>query len=146
MSQKLEESFNQSVDDFKRQAFINVITQRPQATIEELYELAKKQDLCDLTIGDVMGMPVSSKKKKTNTQKNVDVRTANGRSNYDEKVLECVKNAQGEYISARAIREKIGGTPLQVRKALGRLVDKQEIAQHGNARATRYSELPSENS
>ena len=68
----------------------------------------------------------------------VNTRTPAGREAYDGSVLSSVQDASGP-IGAAAIRKKVGGTPLQVRAALNRLIDKGQVTYQGRARATRYS-------
>lgn len=69
---------------------------------------------------------------------NVDTRSASGRRAYEQAVLSVVRDAD-EPISAPAIRTSVGGTPLQVRTALNRLIEKGALNYQGRARATRYS-------
>jgi hypothetical protein len=68
----------------------------------------------------------------------VNTRTKEGRVAYDEAVLGTVRDADSP-IGATAIRQEVGGTPLQVRAALDRLIESGAVSYQGRARATRYS-------
>lgn len=70
-------------------------------------------------------------------EEEVNTRTQEGRERYDRAVLELVRNAKGP-IGATQIRDALGGTPLQVRTALNRLIEGGHLAYQGRARATRY--------
>lgn len=144
MSNKLETQFEKTVSGFQRQAFIDVVRQKPNTTIEDLYMLGKKHELTDLTLAELMGkhQPKAirkTKKQAAGTENDIDVRTAAGRAAYDEAVFEVIKNADGEYVSAQQVRKAVGGKPHQARKALNRLIDAGQISFKGKARATRYT-------
>ena len=68
----------------------------------------------------------------------VDTRSAAGRRVYEQAVLAVVRDAEDPF-SAPAIRSSVGGTPLQVRTALNRLIENGALNYQGRARATRYS-------
>jgi hypothetical protein len=70
--------------------------------------------------------------------KAVNTRTKEGRVAYDKAVLDTVKGSESP-IGATAIRKEVGGTPLQVRAALDRLIESGAVTYQGRARATRYS-------
>ncbi len=137
---QLEDQFTKSIEHFRKQAFIDVISKKPETTIKDLYMLGEKHGLSDLCIGELLGQPIRIKKKKSKKQKGaVDVRSAAARKSYDEAVLEFLKTGDGEFLSAVDVRSKIGGTPLQVRKALNRLIGNGKVTYKGKARATRYA-------
>jgi len=70
--------------------------------------------------------------------KNVNTRTPEGRERYDDAVLALVRGSNGP-IAAATIRDRLGGTPLQVRAALNRLIETKQVEYHGRARAMRYT-------
>lgn len=70
--------------------------------------------------------------------KAVNTRTPAGREAYDQAVLAAVQAARGP-IGAGPLRKKVGGTALQVRTALNRLIEAGRINYEGRARATRYT-------
>ena len=70
--------------------------------------------------------------------KRVDTRTPAGRDAYDNEVLAAVLAAKSP-IGAGELREQVGGTALQARTALNRLIEAGKINYEGRARATRYT-------
>lgn len=68
----------------------------------------------------------------------VDTRSAAGRERFDQTVLAAIKAAASP-ISAEELRGQIGGTPLQARSALARLINAGKVTWEGKARGTRYS-------
>ena len=68
----------------------------------------------------------------------VDTRAAAGRGKFDEAILAAVKSAKGA-IKAAELRKKVGGTSLQVRAALHRLIASKKIKSQGKARGTSYT-------
>ena len=76
--------------------------------------------------------PASGKKSA------VDTRAAAGRGKFDEAVLAAVKAAKGR-VKANDLRKKVGGTSLQMRAALHRLIESGKIKSQGKARGTTYS-------
>lgn len=67
----------------------------------------------------------------------VNTRTPAGRRLYDERVMDVIRSSHGP-LTAPEIRAAAKGTPLQVRKALARLISEQVVSFEGKARATRY--------
>ncbi len=57
---------------------------------------------------------------------------------YDESVLAAIKSAKGR-VKAQDLRKKTGGTPLQIRAALKRLLGAGSIKSQGKARGTTYT-------
>ncbi|WP_146158129.1 hypothetical protein [Enhygromyxa salina] len=70
----------------------------------------------------------------------VNTRTAAGRREYDQQVLAFVRDSD-EAVSATEIRNHVGGTSLQVRKSVARLIEAEQVTWQGKARGTRYSAL-----
>jgi len=68
----------------------------------------------------------------------VNTRTPEGRAKYDEAVFAAVSSAKGP-LGSSALRKSVGGTPLQLRTALNRLIEDGKVTYEGKARATRYS-------
>jgi hypothetical protein len=67
----------------------------------------------------------------------VDTRTPAGRDVFDEALLKAVLGATRP-VSATELRKAVGGTPLQVRTAMNRLIQRDKVAWSGQARGTRY--------
>jgi hypothetical protein len=70
--------------------------------------------------------------------KAVNTRTAEGRSAYDESLFQAVKDAGGP-AGAGALIGVAGGTSLQARAGLARLIEAGRITWSGKARGTKYS-------
>lgn len=68
----------------------------------------------------------------------VDTRTAEGRAAYDGSVLEALK-AMTKPASASDLTAVAGGSPLQIRTALARLIETGGVRWSGRARGTRYT-------
>lgn len=68
----------------------------------------------------------------------VDTRTPAGRDAYDQSMLSALKNAPGPQ-AAPDLSAVVGGTPLQVRTALARLIERGQVSWTGQARGTRYT-------
>lgn len=64
-------------------------------------------------------------------------RTQAGRSEYDGKVMAAISGSKGP-ISAEQARKKIGGTPMQFRASVERLLATKKIKREGKARGTKY--------
>jgi len=75
---------------------------------------------------------------KASGGKSVNTRTPEGRAKYDSAVYDAVQSA-GKPVGSSALRKSVGGTPLQLRTALNRLIEEGKVTYEGKARATRYS-------
>lgn len=84
------------------------------------------------------GMPRRSEGGGGGGSRDVNTRTPQGRQRYAEAVLKMVEESKGP-IAASEIRERLGGTPLQVRAALNRWIQEGKISYQGQARAMRYT-------
>jgi hypothetical protein len=83
--------------------------------------------------------PKAAAKAAPATKKaDVDTRAAAGRAKYDETVLAAIRGAKSK-VKAADLRSKLGGTPLQIRAALHRLIEDGKIKAHGQARGTTYT-------
>jgi uncharacterized membrane protein len=67
----------------------------------------------------------------------VDTRAAAGRAKYDDAVLAAIRGSKGK-VKAADLRKKLGGSPLQIRAALHRLIESKQIKASGQARGTAY--------
>lgn len=68
----------------------------------------------------------------------VDTRTPQGREAYDQAMLSALKAGTGPQ-AAPELSAVVGGTPLQVRTALARLIERGLVSWTGQARGTRYT-------
>jgi hypothetical protein len=150
-----------AVKDVQRAVFLDLIRSHPEMTLAELSKLSKGQFsglLSSVTVGEVInagregeraGKVASGSGGHTEDEdeddeddgeegSDVNTRTAAGRREYDNRVLEFVRNSD-EAVSATEIRNHVGGTSLQVRKAVARLIEAEQVTWQGKARGTRYS-------
>lgn len=81
--------------------------------------------------------PPSHKRSQAVAAAVVDTRSPASRDAYDSKVLSVLKQKKS-WMLAQEVRREAGGTPLQARTALGRLLAEGKIQSKGNARATVY--------
>ncbi len=165
---RFENTFRSAVANAERDVLIAQIRANPQMTLSELGKLTAGELgplLKGLTIGDLItaagGAPLSKSapkaakaskprgrkaqapkakaaKAKATKSADVETRTATGRARYDESVLAAIKGF-GKPMSAEELRASVGGTPLQARASLARLINAGTITWEGKARGTRYS-------
>ena len=153
----------------QRRALANILRSQPAATLGELSSLVHGElghVLESLTIGDLLGQsrpprttssipagPIADKPSRGNDARPrqgllfddeekglINSRTAEGRRRYDDAVL-AVLREEGRPLSAGELRELVGGTDLQVRVSLQRLVKNEEVGRSGVARGTRYHSI-----
>jgi hypothetical protein len=153
-----EREFNSAVEAVERDVFINLVCENPQLTLAELTKLGKGKFatlLSTVSVGDIIQggrngirvaeesdddddeRPIKANKSKVKT-KSVNTRTPEGRKAYDAAVLAVVAESERP-IKAPEITSRVGGTALQVRKSLARLIDAEKITWEGKARGMRYS-------
>ena len=58
---------------------------------------------------------------------------------YDKAILEALTELGGGPVSGAKIKARVGGTPLQARTALNRLIEAGTVTFEGKARGTKYS-------
>jgi hypothetical protein len=153
-----EREFNSAVEAVERDVFINLVCENPQLTLAELTKLGKGKFanlLSSVSVGDIIqggrgGVRVVDEpeiddrpgKVKTSKGKGkaraVNTRTPEGRKAYDAAVLAVVAESERP-IKAPEITSRVGGTALQVRKSLARLIELNKITWEGKARGMRYS-------
>ena len=143
-----EREFNSAVEAVERDVFINLVCENPQLTLAELTRLGKGKFaglLSTVCVGDIIEAggsggslvrgaagDIKSRTAKAKTGKGkvktkpVNTRTPEGRNAYDNAVLEVVAQAERP-IKAPEITSAVGGTALQVRKALARLIETEKI-------------------
>ncbi len=69
----------------------------------------------------------------------VNTRTQAGREAYDKAILEALNELGGGPVSGAKVKARVGGTPLQARTALNRLIETGAVTFEGKARGTKYS-------
>lgn len=158
-----EREFNSAVEAVERDVFINLVCENPQLTLAELTKLGKGKFaslLGTVSVGDIIeggrgslrsavvvdtaperkaasggGKPPKAPGK--GKARSVNTRTPEGRRAYDHAVYLAVKESESP-IKAPEITAKVGGTALQVRKALARLIETGAVTWEGKARGMRY--------
>ena len=78
------------------------------------------------------------KQRRGGKAKAVNTRTAEGRAAYDEALFQAVKESGGP-AGAGALISRAGGSSLQARAGLARLIEAGRITWSGKARGTKYS-------
>ena len=78
------------------------------------------------------------KQRRGGKAKAVNTRTAEGRTAYDEALFQAVKESGGP-AGAGALIARAGGSSLQARAGLARLIEAGRITWSGKARGTKYS-------
>lgn len=158
-----------AVKDVQRAVFLDLIRSHPEMTLAELSKLSKGQFsslLSSVTVGEVInagrdgersakqgtadfdedededdreeGDEDEDEDEDGEEDSDVNTRTAAGRREYDNRVLEFVSSSD-DAVSATEIRNHVGGTSLQVRKSVARLIEAEQVTWQGKARGTRYS-------
>ena len=146
-----EREMSAAVKDVQRSVFLKLIRSHPEMTLAELSKLSKGQFsglLSSVTVGEVIGMGLEDLDEDEEEEvpavlgdaPEVNTRTAVGRREYDQRVLDFVQESE-EAVSATEIRTHVGGTSLQVRKSVARLIEAERVTWQGKARGTRYSAL-----
>lgn len=87
---------------------------------------------------DAMSADAKGAKGRRGKAKAVNTRTAEGRVVYDESLFQAVRDAGGP-AGAGALISAVGGTSLQARAGLARLIEAGRITWSGKARGTKYS-------
>lgn len=82
--------------------------------------------------------PAAEPKAKGGAKEGVDTRDRDGRQHYETLVLDAIRAAKGR-IKAVDLRSRLGGSPLQARAALHRLIASGKVKRHGKARGTSYT-------
>lgn len=138
------------LNDAQIMAFIQVVRRHGDATLGDVFELAKELGIENLNVNDVFfgDLPSTGKgwakksakalpaAKKVSAANELDTRTLKGRNKYDKTVFRAL--SKRGWRKAPAVRGKVGGSPGQVRSALARLIQSGSVEWQGKARATAY--------
>ncbi|WAS98502.1 hypothetical protein [Nannocystis punicea] len=79
----------------------------------------------------------AAKGAKAEPAAEVNTRTPSGREAFDQSVFEVLKSIGGP-AGAGEIQRRVGGTNMQVRSAVNRLIEAGQVTWTGKARGTRY--------
>ncbi len=143
----MEAEYNKAMESAGVMAFIRVVDRHPTATLGDVYGLAKEAGVGDITIGQLFANlnqgngDGAARQTSLLGESEPNTRTSGGRREYDLSVLRVLAGKPDAWVRAPEIRAKAGGTPLQVRTSLRRLLDGDEITYLGQARATAYQVL-----
>ncbi len=130
-----------------RDALVQAILNNPKATIADLLDLARGENapmLREITLGQLADAGGGKKRGKPakasgKAPSKVNTRTAAGRSAFEEAILEALGELGGGPVSGAQVKDKVGGTSLQVRTAMNRLIEAGKVTFEGKARGTKYS-------
>lgn len=124
----------------QQMAFVGVIRRNLTASLADVLKIAESRGLGHLTVGQVFFDEKMDKKplKALPSPGSVNTKTVEARNDYEQKLLDALKGHKKQWLSAQTLRENVGGTPLQARKALNRLIERDLVKYKGNARATKY--------
>ncbi|WP_434424412.1 hypothetical protein [Nannocystis pusilla] len=150
--------FVAALEGRKRELLVELLRQRPELTLAELQQLARGELgplLRVITIADLQGRQVSQAPVRATGNvawakstpgpttvadvaiQDVDTRTVAGREAFDKKILAAVKTIEGP-VSAAQVQARVGGTNMQVRTGLNRLIEVGKLTWSGRAKGTRY--------
>ena len=163
MSSKYESAFKSAIADSERKICIELLRQNPDMTLGDLQKLSKgslASIFAEITLGELLSgegarskaparplpaRPVAGKPRPAVPEARgrtegaeVDVRTPAGRAAYEAALLAAL----GEFTEPTGVAvlmRKVGGTNLQARAALNRLIESGKITWIGKARGTKYS-------
>lgn len=145
-----EKEFSAALDNAERNVFIDLIRSRPDMSLADLAKLSKGRFSSlagSISIGELLtgagpgaprgGRGGARKASAPVAAGKVNTRTPEGRDAYDKAIMDAVAEI-GEPASAPQIRALAGGTELQARKSLNRLIEAGRVTFTGKARGTRY--------
>lgn len=153
---KFETAFKAAIADNERRILITTLRSTPDLTLGELHKLSRGslgRLFSEITLGELINpggaAPALRKAGDKATEgrktrrgggkaKAVNTRTPEGRAQYDEALYKALE-AAGAPTGAGALIAKVGGTSLQARAGLARLIEAGRITWSGKARGTRYS-------
>jgi len=149
----MKKELSSVLNDAQVMAFIQVVRRHGDATLGDVFELAKEMGIDGLNVQDVFfgdlpstgkgwakkrakALPAAAKVSAANEPAEPDTRTLKGRKKYDKTVFRAL--SKRGWRKAPHVREKVGGTPDQVRSSLARLIESGSVIWQGRARATEY--------
>ena len=155
--------FSAAAQTKKRVAVIDLLRRSPKTSLEQLGKLIGEHGklLGSIKLSDILvveepkaQVPPKKKSKVVKSSKSVakaprqqaeaevlrvvNTRTPEQRQAYDRKVFDTLRQL-GANQGAPEIAKVAGGTPLQVRTALARLIELGKVTWSGKARGTMYS-------
>lgn len=145
-NKQLNQEYKNMMGAASKVAFIAVVRSNHDVSLLEAAKMAESEGLGHLTVGEVFfdkavgfgaakALPATRKSNAVDADE-VSTRTPTEREDYDRSLLDALTGKK--WISAASLRAAAGGTPLQARKALNRLIDSGKVKFKGKARATKY--------
>jgi len=148
-NKQLSQEYKNMMGAAAKVAFITAVRRNHDASLAEVVEMAEAEGLGHLTVGEVFfekkvefgvkALPAARGARKSRHSvdaSEVDTRRPADRASYDRSLLDAM--FEKKWMSAQDLRKVAGGTPLQARKALNRLIEGGKIKFKGKARATKY--------
>ena len=147
-----ERQFAHAIESAERAVFVELIRSNPSLSLAEIAKLGKGRFeglLGMVTVGELFGGRARPGRKPAaaadsgasnggGRRRTVNTRTSKGRERYDAAVFAVVAAAKSP-IGATKVAAQVGGTALQVRTSLARLIEADKVTWQGQARATKYS-------
>lgn len=144
--EQLNEEYKNMMGAASRVAFIAAVRRNLKASLAEVAEMAESEGLSHLTVGEVFfekevgfgtkALPSAKRKGQGVDAGGISTKRPVDRTGYDQNLLDALSSKK--WMSAQDLRKVAGGTPLQARKALNRLIETEKIKYKGKARATKY--------
>lgn len=155
----LQDHLQQSIQDGARAGLVESIRSQPSTTLGDLMELSRGSwgnMIRSVTVGELVGgtdrvaaakgrvstivvaRPQAAVGATKRTRSAVNTRTPAGRAEYDQAIIDALSGASSP-LSANDVRAKVGGTSLQARTALNRLIEAGKVRWSGRARGTKYT-------
>lgn len=136
----------QALETFIGEFTLNDLAQRSGKSVNEIVAFAMGETLPKtpkpVTLKEAATVTDIKKAKKgrhmDDSTSTVETRTPEGRAAYDEAVLSHLRANKGQWMGAGEVRKACGGSALQVRTSLGRLLENESVEYEGEARGTKY--------
>ncbi|MCA9715138.1 MAG: hypothetical protein KC468_10700 [Myxococcales bacterium] len=147
---KYETEIRSALDEQERQVCLDLLRASPELTLGDIHKLSRGsigRHFGSITVGELLGSSGSSGAQASGAKlrvapapasASVNTRTAAGRKAYDDALLDALK-AEDKPVSASRLIARVGGSKLQARAALNRLIETKKITWTGKARGTKYA-------
>ena len=125
-----------------REAVLGEIRSALGSTFSDISDVVKRHpEISGITLGQLFGGKGSAGKSGMGTAEasggEVNTRTGAGRKAYKNSVAGVLESAGGP-VTAEHVRNQVGGTGPQARKALNQLIEDGKATFTGKARGTKY--------
>jgi len=148
---KLEAKYQKAIAEGRRMALVQAVKSSKDMTLGNFMEFVENVNLINMKVGEVFfgESPEPPSKNNKNTLPKMlpaavaaaNTRTAKGRESYDKAVYEALKTSKPDWEDSTSVRKVAGGTELQFRKSIGRLLTAKKAKSKGKARAKRYQAI-----